>query len=80
MDRSVFSVLDATSTGNDPNSSMRPMLLVNFRVISEYVEDYRMALGHDKFVNVEERMIPGSISETAIPKGSNSYLKDSLKP
>jgi hypothetical protein len=33
-----------------------------------------------KFVNVEERMIPVSISETAISKGSDSYLKDSLKP
>ena len=33
-----------------------------------------------KSVNVEERMIPGSIRETAIPKGSNSYLRDSLNP
>jgi hypothetical protein len=82
LDCSAFSIVDATSTGNDPNSGIRPMLLVNFRVISEYGEDNRLALWAMtiKFVNVEERMIPGSISETAIPKGSNSYLKDSLKP
>jgi hypothetical protein len=58
------------------------MSLVNFRVISEFGEDNQFALFAMtiKFVNVEERMIPGSISETATPKGSNSYLKDSLKP
>jgi hypothetical protein len=51
-------------------------------VISEFGEDNQFALFAMtiKFVNVEERMIPGSISETATPKGSNSYLKDSLKP
>lgn len=82
MDCSALSIVDATSTGNDPNSGMRPMSLVNFRVISEYGEDNRFALCAMtiKFVNVEERMIPGSIRETAIPKGSNSYLRDSLKP
>jgi hypothetical protein len=58
------------------------MSLVNFRVISEYGEDKRFALWAMtiRFVNAEGRMIPGSISETSIPKGSNSYLNDSLKP
>jgi len=68
--------VDATSTGNEPNSGMRPISLVNFRVISEYGEDNRFALCATtiRFVKVEGRMIPGSISETSIPKGSNSYL------
>jgi hypothetical protein len=59
----------ATLTGNDPNSGIPPISLVNFRVISEYGEDDRFALCAMtiKFVNVEERMSPGSISEIAIP-------------
>jgi hypothetical protein len=45
------------------------MSLVNFRVISEYGEDDRFALCAMtiKFVNVEQRMILGSISDIAIP-------------
>jgi len=64
-----------------PIQANPPISLVNFRVISEH-EDNRFALFAVtiRFVNVEERMIPDSISETAMPKGSNSYLKDSLKP
>jgi hypothetical protein len=70
LDCSAVSIADATLTGNDPNSGIPPMSLVNFRVISEYGEDDRFALCAMtiKFVIVEERMIPGSISEIAIPR------------
>jgi len=71
LDCSAFSIADATLTGNDPQfRHSPPMSLVNFRVISEYGEDDRLALCAMtiKFVNVEERMIPGSISETAMPR------------